>query len=260
MCISKTLIGNSGDKVYIKNDYVYKEAGFNIEKFKQQTKWLEECTHPNFIKISRLNDTKFRMKKYPTFYDYINEVPLDESIQRFESLLDVVDSFPSKPADVRINKYFHKLSERTGYTYSGEFDASSNWGFVHGDLTISNILIDRDPKLTHKQSFIFIDPRGTEEQNYYDYGKLMQSFEMYYELFINDDLDNIKYMEFCDSAKQIMYERYDKYQLDFFLAVHLLGAVPFFIKNGRNELAELFLNKGHQIFDELNITYKNESN
>lgn len=255
MCISKTLIGNSGDTVYVKKDFVYKEAGFNVEKFKQQTKWLNECTHPNFIAIHPVSETKFRMKKYPTFYDYINEVSLSESLQKFEALLDIVDSFPGEASDVKTEAYFSKLSERTGYTYSGDFSAVSNWGFVHGDLTISNILIDRDPDLNHKQSFVFIDPRGTEEQNYYDYGKLMQSFEMYYELFINDEMDNLKYMEFCDRAKAIMYERYDQYQLEFFLAVHLLGAVPFFIKNERLELAKIFLNKGHQIFDNLNITY-----
>ena len=52
-----------------------------------------------------------------------------------------------------------------------------------------------------------------------------------------------------------MYEWCDEYQLKFFLAVHLLGAVPFFELNERYELAGSFLKKGHKLFDELEIKY-----
>ena len=44
--------------------------------------------------------------------------------------------------------------------------------------------------------------------------------------------------------------------LNFYLAVHLLGAVPFFELNKRYELAKHFLKKGHELFDELEIKYK----
>ena len=47
---SKLLIGNSGDKVYLHENYVIKEAGVYPEKFKQQMEWLQNCDHPNFIK------------------------------------------------------------------------------------------------------------------------------------------------------------------------------------------------------------------
>ena len=53
--------------------------------------------------------------------------------------------------------------------------------------------------------------------------------------------------------KKVMYEWCDEYQLKFFLAVHLLGAVPFFELNERYELAGSFLKKGHELFDELEI-------
>ena len=132
------------------------------------------------------------------------------------------------------------------WSISGKFDAISAWGFVHGDLTVSNILHDKD--------FLFIDPRGTEEQNYYDYGKLMQSFVMEYESHIYNN-HNKTYSKFCKEAEKVMYEWCDEYQLKFFLAVHLLGAVPFFELNERYELAGSFLKKGHELFDELEIKY-----
>jgi hypothetical protein len=53
-----------------------------------------------------------------------------------------------------------------------------------------------------------------------------------------------------------MYEWYDPYLLKFYLAVHLLGAVPFFELNERYELAGTFLKKGHELFDELEIKYE----
>ena len=56
-------------------------------------------------------------------------------------------------------------------------------------------------------------------------------------------------------AEKIMYEWYDEYLLKFYLAVHLLGAVPFFELNERYELAGTFLKKGHELFNELEIKY-----
>lgn len=246
MHTGKVLIGNSGDRVYLHDDKVVKEAGVYPIKFKQQMDWLTNCTHPNFIKIRPLSDTSFEMDKYPTWYDKICNQPLIKSIDQLDKLIHIVNDFDGYGADVDTRSYLDKLEGRTGYKYDGKFDAVSKWGFVHGDLTVSNILYDKD--------FVFIDPRGTEEQNYYDHGKLMQSFTMKYESHIYNER-NRKYIKFCREAEKIMYEWYDEYQLKFFLAVHLLGAVPFFELNERYELAGMFLKKGHELFDELEIKY-----
>ena len=45
---------------------------------------------------------------------------------------------------LRLKIILINLQLRTGYTYEGKFDATSAWGFVHGDLTVSNILHDKD--------------------------------------------------------------------------------------------------------------------
>mgnify|MGYP001289468046 FL=1 len=82
----------------------------------------------------------------------------------------------------------------------------------------------------------------------------MQSFVMKYESHIYNN-NNVNYLNFCKEAEKLMYENYDEYQLKFFLAVHLLGAVPFFELNERYELAGMFLKKGHELFDELEIRY-----
>ncbi len=243
---SKILVGNSGDKVYLHHDHVIKEAGVYPDKFKQQMEWLQHCNHPNFIKIKQINDTSYEMKKIPTWYDKIISQTTNESLTQLHELISIVNTFSGSPKNIDTRSYLDKLEERTGYKYDGTFNATSNWGFVHGDLTISNILYDTD--------FVFIDPRGTEEQDYYDFGKLMQSFVMKYEAHIYNDW-NDKYVNFCEHAEKIMYEWYDPYLLKFYLAVHLLGAVPFFKLNKRNELANLFLEKGHNLFDELEIKY-----
>ncbi len=243
---SKLLIGNSGDKVYLHDDCVIKEAGVYPEKFKQQMEWLQNCDHPNFIKIEPLGTYSYKMKKYPTWYDKIVSQTTNESLTQLHELISIVNGFDGFGKDVNTRSYLDKLEMRTGYKYDGNFNAISSWGFVHGDLTISNILYD--------DGFIFIDPRGTEEQDYYDFGKLMQSFVMKYEAHIYNNW-NDKYIKFCEHAEQIMYEWYDPYLLKFYLAVHLLGAVPFFELNERYELASSFLKKGHELFDELEIKY-----
>ena len=40
MHTGKILVGNSGDKVYLQDNLVIKEAGHYPEKFKQQMDWL----------------------------------------------------------------------------------------------------------------------------------------------------------------------------------------------------------------------------
>lgn len=247
MHTNKLLIGNSGDRVYLHEDYVIKEAGTYTEKFKQQMNWLQNCNHPNFIKIEPISPTSYKMKKYPTWYDKITSQNIDKSLNQFYNLLSILNGFegPLKKLDIR--SYLDKLELRTGYKYDGHLDAFDSWGFVHGDLTISNILYDND--------IIFIDPRGTEEHLYYDYGKLMQSFAMKYEAHIYNNW-NDKYIKFCDEAERLMRFWYNSHMLNFYLAVHLLGAVPFLELNKRHELATLFLKKGHEIFDELEIKYE----
>ena len=51
MHTGKVLVGNSGDRVYLQDNKVIKEAGVYPIKFKQQMDWLKNCTHPNFIKM-----------------------------------------------------------------------------------------------------------------------------------------------------------------------------------------------------------------
>jgi len=242
----KVLVGNSGDKVYLHDDKVLKEAGVYPDKFKQQMEWLVNCDHPNFIKVNRISDELFEMKRFPTWYEKICEQSLDKSLHQLDDLIKIINNFKTNACDVKTRSYLDKLESRTGFKYEGDLNASSSWGFVHGDLTISNILLDDD--------FVFIDPRGTEEQDYYDFGKLMQSFVMKYESHIYNER-NPNYINFCNEATKVMYEWYDEYQLKFFLAVHLLGAVPFFELNERYELAGIFLKKGHELFDELEIKY-----
>jgi hypothetical protein len=244
---SKLLIGNSGDKVYLHQDCVIKEAGVYPEKFKQQMEWLQNCNHPNFIKIEPTGFLSYKMKKYPTWYDQIKYQPVTKSVDQLNDLLGIINNFEGYGKDVDVRSYLDKLELRTGYKYEGNLNAASSWGFVHGDLTISNILYDKN--------FIFIDPRGTEEQDYYDFGKLMQSFVMKYEAHIYNTA-TANYYNFCNEAEKIMYEWYDPYLLKFYLAVHLLGAVPFFELNERYELASAFLKKGHELFDELEIKYE----
>lgn len=246
MSSDKILIGNSGDKVYLYDNIVIKEVGAYPLKFKQQMDWLLACQHPNFIKIEKLSDYVYQMKKYPTWYDVICDQSLKKSIKQLEDLLLIIKNFEGYGKDVDTKSYFDKLESRTGYKYSGNFSAISKWGFVHGDLTVSNILYDLD--------FIFVDPRGTEEQDYYDYGKLMQSFTMKYEAHIYNKFDS-NFLKFCETAESLMYELYDEYLLKFYLAVHLLGAVPFFELNKRFTLSKLFLEKGHSLFDELEIKH-----
>ena len=167
---SKILIGNSGDKVYLHEDYVIKEAGVYPEKFKQQMNWLLECYHPNFIQIEPIGELSYKMKKHLTWYDQICEQPTTKSLSQLENLIEIINKFDGYGKDINTRSYLDKLQSRTGYYYDGNINGASNWGFVHGDLTISNILYDN--------KFIFIDPRGTEEHDYYDFGKLMQSFLM----------------------------------------------------------------------------------
>jgi hypothetical protein len=246
MSDSKILVGNSGDRVYLHEDYVIKEAGVYPEKFKQQMDWLINCPHPNFIKIDPIGEFSYRMKKFPTWYDQICDQSITKSVSQLENLIQIINKFEGYGKDVDTRSYLDKLEGRTGYHYEGKLDGVSKWGFVHGDLTVSNILYDN--------KFIFIDPRGTEEQDYYDFGKLMQSFVMEYETHIYNN-QSTKYSRFCKEAEKIMYEWYDEYLLKFYLAVHLLGAVPFFELNERYELAGTFLKKGHELFNELEIKY-----
>jgi hypothetical protein len=208
--------------------------------------WLLNCNHPNFIQIEPIGEFSYKMKKYPTWYDQICDQPITKSVGQLEDLIQIINKFEGYGKDIDTRSYLDKLESRTGYHYEGNIDGASRWGFVHGDLTISNILYDKD--------FIFIDPRGTEEQDFYDFGKLMQSFVMEYEAHIYNN-HNTKYSKFCKEAEKIMYEWYDEHLLKFYLAVHLLGAVPFFELNERYELAGSFLAKGHELFNELEIKY-----
>ena len=191
MHTGKILVGNSGDKVYLQDNLVIKEAGHYPEKFKQQMDWLSNCDHPNFIKINPISEVSYEMDKHPTWFDKICSQKVSTSLLQLERLLSIVDNFDHYGRDVDTPSYLEKLQLRTGYTYEGNLDAVSCWGFVHGDLTISNIL--------HNEDFIFIDPRGTEEQDYYDYGKLMQSFVMKYESHIYNNNNDDSYLDLNES-------------------------------------------------------------
>ena len=147
-------------------------------------------------------------------------------------------------------KMFFNILDYTG-SATQQFADPSFDGFPEIEHEVS---VDAEG-ISYHDDFVFIDPRGTEEQDFYDYGKLMQSFVLEYESHIYNER-NSNYIQFCKAASDLMYERYNKSLLNFYLAVHLLGAVPFFEMNSRVELAKLFLDRGHKLFDELGIKYK----
>ena len=93
MSDSKILIGNSGDRVYLHEDHVIKEAGVYPEKFKQQMDWLINCPHPNFIKIDSIGELSYRMKKFPTWYDQICDQPITKSVSQLEDLIQIINKF-----------------------------------------------------------------------------------------------------------------------------------------------------------------------
>ena len=117
MHTGKVLIGNSGDRVYLQDNKVIKEAGAYPMKFKQQMDWLQNCTHPNFIKINPTSEFSFEMKRYPTWYDKICEQPLIKSIDQLDDLIHIVNDFDGYGSDVDTRSYLDKLESRTGYRY-----------------------------------------------------------------------------------------------------------------------------------------------
>ena len=241
--IPKTLIGNSGEIVTVQGMNVTKERGTNSrEKFMEQMMLLSKG-HKYFIPIT--------VKEYGESYimPYISETFYDNlSIKEVDNLLDICDNYRTTEYDkgMTVEHYLDIINERvfmledTELVNSG-FTITPFRSFVHGDLTVSNILYDDGP--------VFIDPKGTKEHFLYDAGKLLQSFEMDYEYLLSGSA------KYPSEYKNAIYDRYDRDELRFFLAVHLLRAVPYFKKNNRS-YTDLFYDTGLKIMSELGITLK----
>lgn len=248
--MSRILQGNSSDVVLkLNDDEVIKICGDDFERFNIQKNFLLNTSNEKFIKVKDINRNCYTMKYYPlSFTDYIFN---DESfMDMFLKLLKETKLMHEKNCGkVEYDSYIIKLEGRVGTKFTKNYapkNFANYWGFVHGDLTFSNILIDE------YNDFVFIDPRGTEEANYYDYGKIMQSLYMYYEIRINNKY-NTSYMKSkYDRMASYMFGNYDEELLLFYLGVHLLGAVPF-LTSKRRTYASDFLDSGLQIFNKLGI-------
>ena len=251
--MQKKFIGNSGEIVKLYKNKAIKYIGTQSpDKFYLQQKFLHDCKHPNFIKISNIKWMQsYEMPYYKKSYlDFILKNDDKTNIKKFKELLDIVLKYGiCKGHNTVFKNYFDKLEKRVPYKFDlngCKFDLYNLENFVHGDLTISNILLDDE------DNFVFIDTRGTLESIYYDWGKLMQSFVMKYESLLH----GVNYdLSIYDKFVEIMFEELDHDHLYFYLAVHLLGAVPFFRKNNRS-YTDLFLEKGLEIFDMLGIKYE----
>lgn len=244
----KQMIGNSGEIVTLYNNEVKKEVGTqDPEKFFLQQKFLN-LNHLNFVPIRVTEWKKSYVMPYykSSYFDYILSHSREENIKKFRELIEIIAKYsePKGNKTVKIRDYLDKLETRVPYTFThiNEVITETEITFVHGDLTISNIMMEDD-------NFVFIDPRGTQESVYYDFGKLMQSFYMEYENLLNDEQQDLSIYE--DFIK-ILHQETDYNTLMFYLAVHLIGAVPFFKKKNR-PYTDSFLNTGLDIFRELGI-------
>jgi hypothetical protein len=240
--------GNSGSKFISIGNFVIKSTGFNKTSWKNQTQFLKNCKHPNFIKVIKIGN--FIIMRYipQTYTDYIINSPIDKCISSFENLLNIINNFDGKFENIDLNRYLSKLEKRVSYKFNTNISIPMKWGFNHGDLTFSNILYKND-------DFVFIDPRGLNESIYYDYGKLLQSLVMKYENLLEPEIYPLTLLENkYNILKDILYKNFDDFLLNFYLAVHLIGAYPFLKQNNR-EYTNIFLEKGLKMFKELGIEY-----
>lgn len=247
--------GNSGDSVILSGDFVIKVSSVkNHTAFKRQMDFLLNKPHQSFISVEKINDNCYIMPYiHRTFFNFIldNKNDIEKCEHKFKELLQLVTSY-SKTNDksVEIKSYLDKLEGRVEYIFDASkstLNISDSFGFVHGDLTFSNVLLDDN------DNFVLIDPRGSEEHTFYDFGKLAQSVKSYYELELYE-LNSDDVLKKIYNRLSIVLDDYvgDKELLNFYHAVHLIGAFPFFKANNR-PYADAFLQQGFNIFNTLNI-------
>lgn len=219
------------------------------EAFNNQLSFLLQ-NNDDFIKIKKINDEKYEMDFIKTRYiDFIKNNNLEDNIKKFNELIYKILNY-SKENNWKnnIKKYIDKLEQRTWIKFSNyeHIKLINDIWFVHWDLTVSNIMINDNNEI------VFIDPKWTNESTYYDWWKLLQSFCMNYENVIENNNDKIPvYNDF----KNILYEKFDEKLLDFYLAVHLIWAYPFFKSKNRPYTID-FLKKWLDLFTKLWIKYE----
>ena len=182
-----------------------------------------------YIPIRIETDNCYSMPYIPTSFIEV----LD--LKKFDKLLDWVKDNQLYEDEVKLDPYLEKVEERLGDIVIPPTDIKSliAVGRTHGDLTLENIRWDKD--------FVFIDPKGNQPMpSYYDYSKIAQSLLV---------LGKESYMK--DLSRRVE----DPWLLDFFLAIHLLGAVRF-IEKRDPVLADRFYKHGLQYLNVLEIEYE----
>lgn len=245
----RKLKGYSNSAVYEHEGRVYKRG--TDEAFHRQKIFLLENQGGMMIDVKEEDENCYSMPFIKTsLLDYMvdQSVSVQKKMETFNGLLKWIESRSDFVATVPLDTYLEKLESRVPIIFhrTGRTE-KLRCGKVHGDLTIGNILWDN--------RIIFIDPRGTSEALYYDFGKLNQSLTMEYEIY------NLRSAEQVQDARQIyrlmkkvLDEATDTGLLKFFTMVHLIGAVPF-IKKTNESKARLFLDKGLEIADSLGLEY-----
>jgi hypothetical protein len=247
----RKLKGFSNSTVYEHNGRVYKRG--DDVAFRRQMKYMLQGTHSATLRFPPAeweDEGCYSIPYYErTYLDYLNDVniPFLDKVESFEALLEKVNNQQTTRESVLIDNYLRKLETRVPVTFhntNGVWDL--HYGEVHGDLTLANILIDND------NEFVFIDPRGTQEVLLYDFAKLKQSTHMLFEKHAFADFSKMKHL--YEELDSVLTDKCEPRQLNFFLMVHLLGAVPFIRKRDKN-LANQFFREGLKLADLLNLKY-----
>ena len=200
------LDGNSGAVLDNLNpDFVIKNRGTNDEhRFNKQISFLKKMKDVSYYIdiLPNKNNTSYVMNKYR---------PLIGNITK-ENIDDIYDKI-------------------LGFIYF-----SKNNKIYHGDLTISNMLLDENDNV------IFIDPKGEGVDTIeFDICKLLLSTTLNYELrFFNSQFekkeDIIMYLELCNMLEGFILKIFDKNVLIDNLTIRLKSVANFSKANKKNNI------------------------